>query len=222
MRLREYYKSDEYFATLLRLSETPGSSPERRNQAMLKMLGEVRSGLRVLDVGCGLGGFSKALIRGNEITGIDVNPKCLQYCADHLGYRSVCLDIEQPWNLGEEKFDLILCGDVLEHIFDPVGVLHEAAKMLSRGGRLVIAIPNVGYWKKRARLLFKGELSDELLDEHIRFFSLRSITRALHLAGLQVKNSAPYSWKEKSAWYERLPVPNLFAWGFVVLSTKAD
>jgi 2-polyprenyl-3-methyl-5-hydroxy-6-metoxy-1,4-benzoquinol methylase len=222
MKSGEYYKSDEYFATLLRLGETPGSSGERRNQAMLKMLGEERSGLRVLDVGCGLGGFSRSLIRGNEITGIDVNPKCLQYNTDRLGYRSICLDIEEPWNLGEEKFDLILCGDVLEHIFDPVGVLHEAAKMLCDGGRLIVAIPNIGYWKKRARLLFKGELSDELRDEHIRFFSLRIITKALHLAGLQVKNSVPYSWKEKHAWYERLPFPNLFAWGFVVLSTKTD
>jgi 2-polyprenyl-3-methyl-5-hydroxy-6-metoxy-1,4-benzoquinol methylase len=222
MRLREYYESNEYFTTLLRLAETPGSSGERRNQVMLKMLGERRSGLRVLDVGCGIGGFSRSLSQGNEITGIDVNQKCLQYNTDRLGYRSICLDIERPWNLGEEKFDLILCGDVLEHVFDPVGVLHEAANVLSDGGRLIVAIPNVGYWKKRARLLFKGELSDDLRDEHIRFFNLRLITKALQLAGWQVKNSVPYSWKEKSAWFERLPLPTLFAWGFVVLSARTD
>lgn len=220
MTLLEFYESDEYFATLLRLNETEGSG-ERRQRALVEVLGEARKGLRVLDVGCGLGGFSSCLAGENEITGIDLNPKCLKYNADSRGYRSIRVDIARPWNLGEERFDLILCGDVLEHVFDPVSVLREAVAVLKDDGRLVVSVPNVGYLAKRARLLFKGELSDELLDEHIRFFSRRLITRVMETAGLKVKKVVPYSWKEGRVWYERLPPQNLFAWGFVLLSTKA-
>lgn len=219
--LRKYYEGDEYFETLSRLSESPQEG-ECRQKALIEVLGGCPEGLQILDVGCGLGGFSKCLKEGNVITGIDINPKFLQHVSQRLGYRSIKLDVEQPWGLAGKEFDLVLFGDVLEHLFDPVAALREAVGVLRDDGRVIVSVPNVGYWKKRMRLLFTGEIATDLLDEHVRFFSRRLIAKAFNLAGLEVEKSVSYSWKKQGSWYEKLPFADWVSWGFVVSGTKRE
>ncbi len=107
----------------------------------------VTEGTRVLDVGCGVGRWSRLLAsRGAEVTGVDLSPTMIAEAerrARACGVASRCrflvqdssvLDVEGP-------FDLILCVTMLQHMLD-VGALRSAlqriALQLAPGGRLVV------------------------------------------------------------------------------------
>jgi hypothetical protein len=96
-----------------------------------------------------------------------------------------CLDFEQQ-NLpsGTEKFDLILCLDVLEHMVDPWHVVDRlATQYLASGGTLIVSLPNVRHYSVVMPLLFAGQWAYEtagLLDRtHLRFFTKTSAMELL-------------------------------------------
>jgi len=209
--LARHYEGSDYFAHLTRLdsrSATGGS----RNRALDSVLGAEPTGLDILDAGCGLGGFSQQLRDANRISGADINKSCLAAVVERWGYATLHFDLEDKWPIPPASFDLILFGDVLEHLFSTTDVLAQARQALRPDGRIAVAVPNVGYWRRRVRLLFRGEISKDH-DEHIRFFSPASLARAAEIADLEAIAYRPYAWNGISI--PRLPVA--FAWGFVAL-----
>jgi SAM-dependent methyltransferase len=84
-------------------------------------------------------------------------------------------------------FDVVLAGDVLEHLVDPARVLRHVAGLLVPGGRVVISVPNVAHADLRMALL-QGTWDYRpwgLLDRtHLRFFTKRSIEALVEQAGL--------------------------------------
>ncbi|WP_315789084.1 class I SAM-dependent methyltransferase [Fischerella sp. JS2] len=60
-----------------------------------------------------------------------------------MGFNIICADITQ--SPLEEKFDVIVCGEVLEHLDTPGNLLASATKMLLPEGRLVLSVPNPWY-----------------------------------------------------------------------------
>ena len=115
----------------------------------------------------------------------------------------------------EWRFDLVLFGDVLEHLFDPVAAMREALGVLHQGGRVVVAVPNSGYWSKRMRFLWQGALTHNLLEEHIRFFNRRILKDAFDLAGFRLGRVVPYCWGRGRSWYSKSRWPDWSTWGFV-------
>jgi SAM-dependent methyltransferase len=88
---------------------------------------------------------------------------------------------------GEGQFDVVVFGDVLEHLRDPLLVLRQALPLLRPGGSVVLSIPNIGHGAVRLGLL-KGQFeyrSLGLLDTtHLRFFTRESVLRLLDECGL--------------------------------------
>ena len=87
-------------------------------------------------------------------------------------------------NLNDQKhFDLVICGDVLEHLKDPGKILRQINGWLKDDGRVLCCLPNVRYWKNCRDLIFKGDwqyTSEGILDQtHLRFFTTRSRSRGL-------------------------------------------
>jgi SAM-dependent methyltransferase len=85
----------------------------------------------------------------------------------------------------DERFDLVTLVDVVEHVSDPVGLLHDAGDRLSGRGRLLVVTPDVG--SVAARVL--RERWWHLRLAHVGYFTRATLTRALALAGL-----VPESW----------------------------
>lgn len=95
---------------------------------------------RALDVGCG-GGGNTAVLRdlGWSVTGLEYSPAAATLAASR-GLPIVRGDARVlPFR--DESFDLVQSTDMWEHIDDDRAVASETARVLRRGGRLLVAVP---------------------------------------------------------------------------------
>ena len=156
------------------------------NWGLLRLWG-TRTGLRVLDVGCGFATTSARIEQlGNQVTGIDESREIVAVASQRLS-RVVTADLQQA-DLGDEQFDVILFADVLEHLAWPVGVLKRYLRWLAPGGSVIVSLPNVGLWSVRfAHLFGRWEYEETgVLDRtHLRFFTRRSARWLLAQAELR-------------------------------------
>lgn len=166
------------------------------NWGLLRVWGK-RSGLDVLDVGCGFATTSQHLEQlGNRVTGIEESAEAVTKARTRIG-RVVQGDLQQfervAAELGEARFDAIVFADVLEHLAWPLGVLRSYLGLLKPGGTVLVSLPNVGLWSVRAGILagrFEYEDTGVLDRTHLRFFTRRSARRLLDSAGLEPVRTA--------------------------------
>lgn len=78
-----------------------------------------------------------------------------------------------------EKFDVILAGDVLEHLVDPYIIVEKLNKYLKPNGVLISSIPNIRYFRVLNNIVIKGDFKyteKGILDKtHLRFFTKKNI-----------------------------------------------
>lgn len=150
----------------------------------------VGTGRRVLDVGCDNGSFGRALKeRGCWVAGVEIDPTTAEEARQVLDQVEMA-DLEEAdltEVFGPASFDVVVFGDVLEHLRDPLPVLRRSIPLLRAGGYVVASIPNVAHGSVRLSLL-KGEFeySDVgLLDAtHLRFFTKDTLEELFADAGL--------------------------------------
>jgi 2-polyprenyl-3-methyl-5-hydroxy-6-metoxy-1,4-benzoquinol methylase len=149
----------------------------------------VGSNKRVLDVGCASGYLAKTLAAfGNTVTGVEYDPEAAEESRAHT-VRTVVADLDHD-RLADavpgETFDVIIFGDVLEHLRDPLPPLRDARRMLSPGGYVVISIPNISHGDVRLSLLlgrFPYRNLGLLDNTHLRFFTRETLRELLADAG---------------------------------------
>lgn len=98
--------------------------------------------LRLLEVGCGLGGTTHLFEESKERVGVDLSPVAIRACqaiSDGKEHYAVMDGRNMGFSGGE--FDLVLCFDVLEHLGDPKAALAEIARVAVEGGRIAIVYP---------------------------------------------------------------------------------
>lgn len=145
---------------------------------------------RILDVGCGAGLFAQKLrqnISNVEIIGVEINPDIAELAKAH--YDQVLTQPVQDVGFNTH-FDLINCGDVLEHLEDPWAVLKKLCTLLNDQGYLVLSVPNAGHWTVVQDLL-QGQFAyvpwGILCITHLRWFTEESIRQALDQAGFEIE-----------------------------------
>lgn len=146
----------------------------------------------VLDIGCASGYLGRALIaQGCRVSGVEYDPVAGEAAREHLS-RVVVGDVQEldlVAEFGEASFDVVVFGDVLEHLTDPEGVLRAALPLLRPGGAVIVSVPNVAHGSLRLALLQGRWTYTEtgLLDEtHVRFFTRDRVRQLMAGAGLQV------------------------------------
>lgn len=170
---------------------------EEENRALTAAIGRPR---RVLDVGCGIGlNGAAAKRRGAHVTGIELVPESIaraQRVLDEVLAVDLTSDAAVSRGLGpvagaagDRKFDLMLFGDVLEHLADPGAALQRLLPYLEDEGQVIVSLPNVAAWPVRLGLLagrFEYQKSGILDDTHLRFFTREAAERLVKDAGLEV------------------------------------
>lgn len=147
----------------------------------------------VLDVGCGTGGLGKILkekVLAKKVTGIEINAEAANAARSNID-EVISADIENTdLSPKKEYFDLIIFGDVLEHLYNPWKVLNEMKSCLKKDGHILISIPNIRYYRILLSLIFKGEFKyeeDGILDrDHIRFFTFKMLKTYVNGAGFKI------------------------------------
>ena len=163
-----------------------------KNNSHTLIIELVGHGRRVLDVGASTGFLARVLTkRGCTVTGIEIDPDSARQ-AEEFCDRVIVGNVEEldlGAELGEDTFDVLVFGDVLEHLKDPREALERFKPFLNPGGHVVASIPNIAHGSVRLALLM-GEFRYRplgLLDNtHLRFFTRESVEEMFEGAGFLV------------------------------------
>ena len=145
---------------------------------------------RLLDIGCGSGALGRKIKEELDchVVGVTFSEAEAAIAGHHLDEVLVC-DLNSFELPPIDQFDCIICSHVLEHLYEPNEVLRRLRRSLSPGGTLIVALPNVMYWRQRLEFLrdnFKyteGGLMDRT---HYRFFDWATAQELLKGSGYAV------------------------------------
>ena len=165
---------------------------ENTNTSHALIVEFVGRGKRVLDVGCAAGDLARVLAeRGCGVTGIEIDPEAAHQAEKHCE-RVVIGDVEEldlSEMLGDEAFDVIVFGDTLEHLKNPLRTLDRLKPFLRSEGYLVASIPNVAHGSVRLALIqgkFRYSPLGLLDNTHLRFFTRASVEQLFEDAGFLI------------------------------------
>ena len=134
---------------------------------------EPHVGRRVLEIGCGLGNFTRHLLDRELVIGIDVEPACVRGWRSSFPESSNLLgfpmDAVDPEFLELKRYqpDTVVCLNVLEHIENHQRALEHMHAVLPPGGRALLIVPafeslygpidrNLGHFRRYSKRTFRG------------------------------------------------------------------
>lgn len=147
--------------------------------------------LRILDVACNDGYLSQIYSRFGQVTGVEMNKIAAAICKRK---KINCLnkDIMDLPKKYHHQFDVVIAGDIIEHIFETDRFLKKLYSLLTPGGSLLLTTPNVASLARRIMLLFGLnpflEFSTllpypEFNVGHVRYYTTKNLLTQLKLAG---------------------------------------
>jgi SAM-dependent methyltransferase len=206
-----------------RYESVPRNDRYDRSRLILEFVGPNR---HVLELGCSTGFFSQRLRQmGCCVIGVELDPIAAER-ASAICNRVIVADLNDGnWvRQIHEHFEVVLMGDVLEHLLYPEKVLRSVAQLLTQGGFVVVSLPNIVHWTQRVKTLL-GQFEYQplgLLDAtHLRFFNLRSARALIEHSGYEVLAFHPIiggrlSTSFRAGWQMLAhELPNLFGYQFL-------
>ncbi len=157
---------------------------------------EIKDGDKVLDIGCGVGNFTKLVKEKHpkcEIWGTDISDSIIKldklenpdikYLAQTIGYQN---------QVPLRYFDIVFCGETIEHLDEPDILFQDAYKMLKTGGKLIITTPNKDHIKSEEHVWFFEKEDVERLFEYngfkdVEFVKLPDLEHVFVMFGIGVK-----------------------------------
>jgi SAM-dependent methyltransferase len=163
---------------------------------------------RLLDFGCGAGSYLLRMQRlGWTVTGLDLSLPTVERLHEQLGLHVLHGSLPHPL-LEDGSFDVVTMWQALEHVHQPLEVLQAARRVLTRGGKLIVAVHNIESLPFR----WFGPAWYALdLPRHLCHFSPRTLRRMLRQAGFQpgkVQMVRSSSWLRHSARLARRSGPS--------------
>jgi 2-polyprenyl-3-methyl-5-hydroxy-6-metoxy-1,4-benzoquinol methylase len=132
--------------------------------------------------------------------GIDILEEDVKYLQS-LGYNIICQDITRSSLV--QTFDIVICGDVLEHVESPGFFLKSLATMLNPNGRLVVSIPNPWYINVLVKTISDGYVYVDNVD-HVAWFDPSTLCEMGQRYGLKLDKFTGIEVNELLNWRTRL------------------
>jgi ubiquinone/menaquinone biosynthesis C-methylase UbiE len=170
-------KYDAWFST------PHGTYVQSYEHAMIMDLAEVKSGMKIADIGCGTGIYTRELCaKGALVTGVDISPEMLAIAAEKTGEYSAQVNFVEgdaaslPFD--DNSFDMVFSITAMEFFEQPRICLHEMHRILRPGGHMVVATLNsVSLWAVQRRL---KSWFEQTIFSHAQFHSIADMRRYLN------------------------------------------
>jgi len=101
----------------------------------------ISSGDKVIDIGCGIGEFSKYITEHADFTGIELSSRAVEI-ARSMGRNVIQTSVENAANDFGGVFDYVTCFQVLEHLTDLESFIPGCIDLCKKGGHIILAVPN--------------------------------------------------------------------------------
>ncbi len=180
----ERYKKDD-FGTI--------SMEEEIMLSMLKRHSKQKTNtLTVLDVGCGSGTIAEKIKDlGHTVKGLDFSDEALKR-ANARGIETKQCNLDEGIPETSNTYDVVWEGDIVEHVFDPIGLLRESSRVLKQGGILLLTIPNDVGLISRLMILFGISHQEQMYRtsgfyKHHTFFTPSLIRFMLKKNGFEIE-----------------------------------
>ena len=166
------------------------ATPERFGLRRAFLLAGVAEGDVVLDLGCGAGEFSAALLEaGATPIAVDVADEALRRARERVpGLDARLWSCGQPLPVEDASVDVAWAGEVIEHVVDVAPWLSEVRRVLRPGGTLLLTTPDHGPVTLLALAVSSRRFAThfEPRSDHVRFFSRRTLRELLDDLGFDV------------------------------------
>lgn len=147
-----------------------------KHRLLLSIIGELlnsRENPKILDIGCGTGGFLREVVSLGDAVGLDWDKRALLFCHKRGLKKLILADWDFP-PLKNESFDAVVASDFLEHLDDDVRAVKNMYSVLKEGGIMLLTVP-AHPW------LFS---SHDVALKHKRRYSRNTLTKTLKSAGI--------------------------------------
>ena len=171
-------------------------NPRRINEWMWGLLAPY-VGDRVLEVGCGLGSFTRFLRNHQLVVATDTNPAYLEFVRGRVRQQDNVILETIDWSapdlepLAEHRFDTVLCLHALEYLERDDDAVAAFAQLLEPGGRLVVQVP--------AMSQLYGEIDRAI--GHRRRYDRADLTALLERHGFELEQVRYVNVPGALAWY---------------------
>lgn len=155
-------------------------------------------GLRILEIGSGIGNLSRWLPRRERLVLSDSDPTYLRLLAEAWAGHPIVSVVKFDLNsdadaaaLATHRFDTIVCANVLEHIADDAGALRRLASLLEPRGHLVLLVPQYP--------ALYGPYDRQL--GHHRRYRCKDLCQLVEAAGLRVVRTRSFNFAAIMGWW---------------------
>lgn len=137
-----------------------------------------------LEIGCNVGIATEAARRlGFDAVGIDVDAAAIDIAKAEFPECRFYAELSTDFAARGERYDVIYCSEVMEHVPDPMSVLRSMKELLAENGIIWMSTPDAGHWRTPKNVLEWKELAPP---DHIGMFSPKSLAIALRQSGLKI------------------------------------
>ena len=168
------------------------------------------TGKNVLDIGCGGGILAESMARkGANVTGIDLSEKALKVADLHglesgINVRYKKISAEEMASEEAEKYDVVTCMEMLEHVPNPASIIRACYSLVKPGGHVFFSTLNRNV-KSYLFAIIGAEYVLQLLPkgthDYAKFITPAELSQAIRNAGLQVESLRGMSYNPISKIY---------------------
>jgi ubiquinone/menaquinone biosynthesis C-methylase UbiE len=135
---------------------------------------------KILDVGSSFGDITKYFIKNNEVIALDFNKHAIDFMKEKYDVKGFVKDFDgKKLPFKDNSFDVVIFGEMIEHLFFYDETVRECSRVLKKGGLFVGSTPNA--FNIRARLGFLLNRPGRTFNyDHIRFFNKNVLLSVLN------------------------------------------